>query len=204
MDPVVSTLGGVTRAAILLVLVLSTVIACTEVRVRSKARLPAWITWGLPVYVFASAVGNIVTTVGVRFAVDLSRMGSWSALIYAALGLGGFYGVVNNINVTYLDHGILAIQDWTRKAREIAVQAAYAKKADATGKLRRRIEEALPNIPDELLNTHLSQCCGGASVVTEIETEASNSGGDPKLYKALELADRAPRRVRSMLKQISA
>jgi hypothetical protein len=203
MDPIVSALGGVIWTAILIVFVLSTVIACTEVRFRSQARFPVWLTSGLLLYVFALGVGNIVATVELSFLVDLSEMGSWSALMYAAGGLGAFHAVFNNLNVTYLDHGIIAIQDWTRKAREIAVQKAYEGKAEAAAELRSKMEEALPNIQEEQLKTHLAQCCGGADFVNKIVTEARESGGDPKRYMALELADRAPKRARSILKSLT-
>ena len=153
-------------------------------------------------YIAALGFGNAVTTTTVALVVGYDWADSWSPLMHAVGGLGLFHGILNNLNITYLDQGVLAIQNWTRKARDIAEEAALAERNEVIDELRRQIEEALPKISEKQLNTHLTDCCGESDFVKRLEAEADESGSDHKLYKAFELADRAPDRARDVLKKL--
>jgi hypothetical protein len=190
---------GITWTAILIALIFSCLVALTEVRYRSKQRWRVCFNWGLLLYATALGLGNVVTTVIATFYVDLSKVDPWSPLLYAFLGVFSFQAILNNVNITYLDQGVLAIKDWTRKARTIAVEAALQEKVQARDELRRRMDENSPRLSEEKLSTLLAQCCGGNTIVNKIKADAKKSGGDAKYYLALELVDRAPDAARIML-----
>lgn len=191
---------GAAGAAVLIAVAISSVYTLVEIHYQTGARLGACITWQLLLYMIVMGIGNTATTVFVALAVGYDWAGAWSPLMHAIGGLGLFYGVVNNINITYLDRGILAIQDLTRKTRYIAEEAALEERTEARGELRRKMEEVLPQIPEDKLNTHLIDCCDETDLIKRLEEEAADNDGDPKLYKAFELVDRAPGRATDILK----
>lgn len=123
---IVSVVGPVS-ISVLIAIVLSSLIALTEIRYRSKVRWGACITRGLFLYVAALGFGSTVTTVIVALVADYDWAGAWSPLINAVGGLGVFFGVLNNVNITYFDQGLLTIQNWTRKTRDIAEEADLKK-----------------------------------------------------------------------------
>lgn len=193
---------GVTSKAALIAFAVACCFALVNVRRRSGVRAYHCVTLWLFVYAAALGLGNVATTVFAVSVVDIGSAGSWAALLYAAVGLGIFYGGLNNINVTYLDKGIIAIQDWSKLARDVAEKSALDRRSRAIDEIRRKMEEAHPEIPEEQLDAHLSKYCGGAETVKKVEHEARRIGGNPRRLKALELADCAPRRAASILKTL--
>jgi hypothetical protein len=110
----------------------------------------------------------------------------WSAF----LGVFAFEAILQRINITFFDKGVLTISDWISKARDGAVAAAV--KSHATALVRReqlladRIA-ANSNLTDQNLNAHVHNLLGSGRV-QELDQAAAASNANPRLIKALALA----------------
>lgn len=195
-------MGGI-GTAVLIALVVSCLIAATEVRYRSGARWRCCPSGGLALYAGALGLGNVVATVAASRFIDVNGLGVLTPLIYAFLGVFSFEAVLNNVNITYLGQGVLTIQDWTRKARDIAEAEALGKQAAMVGELQGRLEQVISDVSEEKLDSNLASCCGGTEFVKQVEADAEARGDDAKLYKAMELAERAPKRAAAILKALA-
>lgn len=207
----VATLG-VTGTAILISILITCLLAVIEVLSRSKQNsLRACMSSKLPLYVVILVIGNAAATLFVSVGApdalpeQFKVLGPWpSAFIYAFIGIFAFEGVVSNTNITYLSQNVLTFQNWVGKALDPAVAAAVQNGVQGTNDLRENMAQRLQTLEEDQLNTHLATCCGGSEFVMQIEAEAKASGSNPKLYKALELADRAPNKAAAILKTLES
>ena len=145
-------------------------------------------------YVGILAIGNVVAALLAYSSLVGSVpevIGGWLPLIVAFAGVFAFEGVLSNTNVTIFNKGVLTIDDWIEKARGTAVEKAIEEHARAV--LRRQLSTAgvLRMLPEVDLNAHLAQAIG-PNEVARIEEEAGRIKADPRFYKALELANKAP------------
>jgi hypothetical protein len=84
-------------------------------------------------------------------------------------------------------------------ARDSAVAAVVRKQVRAGNERHQRRAQGLRELPEEVLNAHITQPLG-ADVVAELEVRARENNTDSKLYKALHLAKEKPDDVDAILK----
>jgi len=116
-------------------------------------------------------------------------------------GIFAFETVMRNTNISFFDKGVLTIQDWIGKARDPAVAGALKKQTEIDRDLKVAAADALKDLPETDLNAYIATYLKGVSV-TDLENAADASGSNRKLYKALELAQKAPDDTASILRTL--
>jgi hypothetical protein len=106
---------------------------------------------------------------------------------YAFLGVFGFEVLLQNINVTFLNRGLLSISDWISKARDSTVAAALSAEANSGSKRAQLLANRLQNLDDADLNAQVLNLLG-QSRLDELTRTANDMSANPKLTKALALA----------------
>jgi hypothetical protein len=106
---------------------------------------------------------------------------------YAFLGVFGFEVLLRNINVSFLNKGLLSISDWIAKARDSAVAAAVKAEADSTTRNAQALAERLCGLETGKLDAQVVTLLGAARV-SELTAVSKKTGADLKFLKALALA----------------
>ncbi len=206
------------KIAIGLALLLTLIIGVIDVLYQSKLRnlRVCCGTIGFGLYLLVLIVGNVATTlVGhslieaytappqsetvaketsaksadpprVAAAVFAAAPWFWSAF----LGVFAFEAILQRINVTFFDKGVLTISDWISKARDGAVAAAVAGHAGMLVQREQRLAAKIagPAGPSDIdLNTYVQNWLGPTRV-QELEQLAAANHANPRLAKALALA----------------
>jgi len=102
----------------------------------------------------------------------------------------GFEALLQRINVTFANQGVLTINDWISKARDGAVASAVESQVEAQTMREQQLAERLVQshaISDADLNTYVENWLG-AGRVAELDRAAAACGANPRLMKALALA----------------
>lgn len=181
------------QAALLAVLA-SLLIALIEIPFRSKATVRACCGVTFWLYLGVIAFGNVVTSLIALTLLKASLpagLENWHPLFAAFAGVFAFEAVLGNTNITVFDKGVLTIQDWVSKARDVAVEAAIARNVSMQRAVALATTERLMQLPEDKLNAHILQCFGAGSVAA-LEEAAKANKSDSKYYKALELATKEP------------
>ncbi len=190
--------------SIVICLVITCALAVVEISYRSKAKPRNCLSVSSLLYGFILLLGNSVATLLAYLIVKdklPDPMAPWIPFVQAFFGIFAFEGVMSNTNVSIFDRGVLTIQDWIGKARDPAVASAIEKQAQSGNDLLMKSANLLKNLPNGELNTYLANYLG-PDTVTRIENDATATGADVKLYKALELATKAPNETASILKSL--
>jgi hypothetical protein len=117
---------------------------------------------------------------------------------YAFLGVFAFEALLQNINITFVDRGVLSLRDWISKARDNAVAVAIEAHANADVKQAQQLATRLSTLSDDLLDTHVLNILGEARLIAlraSISTHRVNS----RLTKAFALAYESPKRANAIL-----
>ena len=190
--------------AIALSFALSVLICCIELIYRSKtAALGALWSGSALLYLLVVVIGNTATTFIAAAGGDTLIPGglvkdgklalAW--FWYAFMGVFGFEVLLQNINVTFADKGVLSINDWISKARASAVASAIKYQAGATVQKAEEMANTLRALPVAELNARVLDAMGQARLL-ELDNTAAATGADSRLTKALSLAhytvDKAP------------
>jgi hypothetical protein len=121
--------------------------------------------------------------------------------MHAFFGVFAFQGIMSNTNITFLDKGVLTIQDWIEKARDGAVAVAVERQARDQQQNRSRIAIALMELDegklDAFIDNHL-----GRPAFESIAAAAAMHKANGKLYKALEFATRDPSNASAIAKDL--
>lgn len=139
-------------------------------------------------YILIAFLGNLFTTslaaATTSHQVPATIPGSFW---YAFLGVFGFEAILKHVNLTFAGKGVLSINDWINKAKNVAI--ADVVEADVSLKEKQANELALrlQKLPIADLNAHVNQVLGSGRV-QELDNQAARCGADPKLVKALALA----------------
>jgi hypothetical protein len=108
-----------------MVAVLTLLVSVTEVRTKSKAGFGSCFTFAFVLHVVIFDVGNFAAAWAGTFVLrdKLSPLLAASpgdillaAFAYAFIGVFAFSFIISRMNVTFLDKGVLTIEDWTGKA----------------------------------------------------------------------------------------
>jgi hypothetical protein len=199
--------------ALIIAVLFSLVLCSIEVRRSSKnASLANCATPSLLLYILVVVIGNTSTTLLVAASVPdeisapavgqassptpplrdstlisrVLRKAPW--FWYAFLGVFGFEVLLRNINVSFLNKGLLSISDWIAKARDGAVEAAVKAEADSiTRNTQALVAEKLCGLEAGKLDAQVVTLLGAARV-SELTAVSKKTGADLKLLKALALA----------------
>jgi len=175
------------------ILVLTALISLIEIPSKSKAGWRAscgngyfWMYFGI--LAIGNAVAGLLSFVFVSLPPSLNP---FAPFLHAFVGVFAFQGIMSNTNLTFLDKGVLTIDDWISKARETAVAEATQRQVRAEQSARRRTAEILAKMDEEKLDVYIDNHLG-REVFETIAAAARKHGDSAKLYKALEFAKRDP------------
>ncbi|MBL0742307.1 hypothetical protein [Chryseolinea lacunae] len=126
--------------SIIFSLVLSLILSLAKIARDSKiTTFQSYYTFHFALFFFIFSVGNVVTTLVAQSIIEnniLTKDPNSIALKgplwiwYTFIGVFGFEFLIQKINVTFLDHGLLSINDWIKDAKANAVAATLEKTAE--------------------------------------------------------------------------
>lgn len=179
---------------------MSLLISVIEMISQAKARLGALRVTPYPFYLIILCLGNCAATLLATTAIEASGgipgpQWFWPAFI----GVFAFEALIQQLNVTLFDNGVLTIREWISKAREAAVAAVIQKELNlgkaATLKLAKGLEAKLS---EEQINAHVLQMFG-ADKVEALNQAATQAQASAITIKALALAKKDAEEVRAIL-----
>lgn len=175
--------------AVVLVLPLTVLLAVIQITHTSeRTSLQGIFCGSMWRYVFIAFIGNLLTT-SLAAATTSHQVPnvppSW--FWYAFIGVFGFEAILKNVNLTFSGIGVLSVNDWITKARDVAT--ADVIEADVLRKEKEAnvLASQLKQLSIAELNAHVNQILGG-NQVNELDQQAVACSADPKLVKALALA----------------
>ncbi len=188
--------------ALVIAMVLSVLISVIEVKHQSHANLKSCLGSAFFIYLAVLAVGNMGTTLLAVAAVAKAKLPGPAWFWHAFVGVFGFESLLQNINVTLFDRGVLSIQDWISKARDSAVASAIQSHTTAGFQRAQALANQLKDIPTDELNSYILQYLG-ADALNELESNAQQMGAHPGLVKALALAHEHPDQAEAIVKALN-
>ncbi|BDU22221.1 hypothetical protein DYGSA30_36780 [Dyella sp. GSA-30] len=108
-------------------------------------------------------------------------------LFQAFFGVFGFEGIIKNLNISFLDKGVLTFSDWLDKAKNNASAQALEQSINHNIKLEMRLAERLRNLPLATLNAYLLTLIGN-DAPQALAAQATASQAHEALVKGLALA----------------
>lgn len=143
-----------------------------------------------PTFVFflISCLGNIFTTVVAAVVLsgkipDVGPPWLWLSII----GVFGFETLLQRVNVTVADVGVLTINDWITKAKDAATADAIEAEVNAKEIDAKKLADRLATLDEDVLNAHVLNILG-AGKVTTLDAASAQERANAKLVKALALA----------------
>jgi hypothetical protein len=185
-------------------LLITCLLAFVEIIYQSKATVRACPSWPFAFYGLTLLLGNIIAAVLAAVSINSklpTSFAGWSPIVDVFAGIFAFETVMRNTNISFFDKGILTIQDWIGKARDPAVASALKKQIEIDRDVKVAAAGTLKELPEKDLNTYIATYLKDVSV-TDLENAADASGANRRLYKALELAEKAPDHTASILRTL--
>jgi hypothetical protein len=182
---------------------LTLLISLIEIVSKSKTGFQAscW-NWYFLLYFVILTIGNSVAAIFSSMVLKLSsQLDFLSPFLNAFFGVFAFEGVMSNTNITFLDKGVLTIQDWIGKARDNAIAVAVERQARRQQQDRNKIASALVEVDEGKLDTYMDKHLG-RKAFDSISAAAAKHGANAKLYKALEFATRDPNNAAAIVKDL--
>jgi len=167
---------------------LSILVATIEIPSTSKTTIRSSLSAWFLIYLIILIFGNSMTTLVAGVLIPKE----WPIPQYvssAFIGVFGFQVVLKNMNVKIFDKGVLSIEDWIAKARDLATASAIRTHAVSDKRRAIKVAERLKANPN--LNAFVTQFLG-AGVVTSLDAIAIQNQADPLLIKAFALAFQKP------------
>lgn len=200
-----------------------------KVRYSSETTFRACFTNGFAFYLFVLAFGNIATTLLARASLseffsnstqsisstnttkdeidqkasDLSTFPIneydwfWSVFI----GVFAFEAILQRINVTFQDQGVLTINEWISIAHDNAVGDAIKLQVDLDYQQTQKLAKKLKTLPEVELNTQVITQLGEEKL-DELNKKANRHQCDSSLAKALALALESPNQAKAIANNI--
>ncbi|MFO1422140.1 MAG: hypothetical protein U1F70_00575 [Candidatus Competibacteraceae bacterium] len=178
-----------TQIAAIIAVPLSSLIVAIQITQAAKTSLLAKIRATTFLYFLIVSVGNVFSTflaaAATSESIPANIAPAW--FWYAFIGVFGFEAILKNINVTFANIGVLSINDWITKAKDIAVADAIDVEVSNNQKAAMTLAGRLQMLPNDQLNAHVVNILGTKQLHL-LEAEATQAGADPKLVKGLALA----------------
>lgn len=122
-------------ASVFITIVLSSIQIFSDTKIKE---VKPHLTIQLFFYVFVMAIGNIITTLTASSFIDdliaekqnsfFSRGPVW--LWYSFIGVFGFEIIIQRINISIFDKGLLTVSDWITKAKNTSVSATLERASE--------------------------------------------------------------------------
>ncbi len=197
--------------AFVLSAILSVLLSIVQTASDSKiSNAKSYFTVQLGFYSFIMLFGNILSTLlaeGIVESLDPGQGGEKLVLKgpvwvwYSAIGVFGFEAIIQKLNITIFDKGVLSINDWITKAKSSAVVATLEKAAD----LATYAEQDLANkLYGTLTGTELHTLVMGVLGADLYQKALASIANDPQINEELYLATiasaEAPKKIRGIIK----
>lgn len=187
--------------ALSLAVVMSVLIGGVEVRSQSRAEVKDQFSLNFAIYLLLLSIGNIATTLLAEAATEGQSLPGALWFWHAFIGVFAFEALIQNLNLTLFDRGVLSISDWITKARDNAVAKAVENNATRGRDEAQAIAEKLRGLPEAELRTYAGQHLG-ADRTTELADKAVANGADLNLAIALALAHESSEEAKAIAKPL--
>jgi len=207
-----------TILALIVSIILSGILGIIQIAYDSKIyNIKGYLTLAFFIYLLIMTIGNIFVTLitaSIFENIDISDIGNSSLgkintmllqgprwLWYSGIGVFGFQALIQKVNITIFDAGILAINEWIEKAKNSATASILERYADINiENIRRLANQLVDKFNIEEIHT-LSSIHLGNDIYMEITDQAKkNSNLNLELYLANILADEVPKVIKAELK----
>lgn len=182
---------------------LTLVIVLIELAFKSKVQLRFYLTMSCLLYLAIVMVGCCCTTLVAVVMIDpaLAKDGYpgfkwfWCSIV----GVFGFEVVVQNINLAFLDKGILNINVWIKKARDTAIASIIQYASDDGISERQRIAKKLTDKVNSRLHTYALEALGKNNYDRLVVLAKETGNVDEALFLALALTEKDPKKAKAII-----
>jgi hypothetical protein len=178
--------------AILLAVFFSLLIASIEIIHHAKINIRFCFTFPALLYFILLTIGNICTTLAAATIIDNqfehNLFPGYIWFWYAFIGVFGFEVIIQHINITFLNKGVLSINDWLTKAKDSAVASVLKNVAYIDVREKQAIAYKLEKIGVNNLNAHTLSTFG-AAIHQKLLADAAGANVPVTLYLALALSN---------------
>ena len=202
------------NSAILLSAVLSLLLTFIQITVDAKTNnIRGILTLSFIFYSLIMIFGNTITTLASASIIDnffsessgneekeITLSGpAW--IWYSTLGVFGFEAIIQKINITFFDQGVLSINDWLTKAKKSATAATLVKIVDLEIQDAQKLALQLTQKKDSAsIHTFASIKLGTNEYQNLVSTVGNTSSIDFDKYLAHLLAEQFPKEVKAEIK----
>ena len=175
--------------ALLTAVLFTVIIVSVEMIGGSKVNFKYLFTVSFFLYLFLMTIGNLFSTLMATTLVKDQEFFKDFAPYWAAfLGVFGFEIIIQKINLTFWDQGVLTISAWINKAKDSAIASAIKYAADKDFLIKKLTAERLATHPE--LKTHALQAFGQEDYEKLLSSAHATPGIDVHLYLALAFVEK--------------
>ncbi|UII24535.1 hypothetical protein LVD15_14510 [Fulvivirga maritima] len=192
---------------------LSVLLATIQISIDAKTNdLRSIITSSFIFYILIMVIGNIITTLLSANLIDnnLPAPGSSQTsflligprwIWYSIFGVFGFEAIIQKVNVTFFDQGVLTIHDWLTKAKKSATAASLEKIVMLNFQDSQSLASKLKDqLDQESIHTFASMQLGFDQYEKIIDSIKGNDKINHEEYLAYVLAEQSPRVVKAKIR----
>lgn len=194
--------------AITLTFFLSLVIYVIDLTSSSeRSRIRPLLSFSPVIYFLILFLGNVTSTLvtasyitsdeTVR-GIQLFQSNSW--FWYSVIGVFCFEAIIQNINITYSEKGVLTIRDWISKAKDRAVAKVIEKNIEIDHDEIQLLSSKILKLKESEINTHILDYLGKERFEKLKKLIEENPEIDPILIKSKALAQDAFDEISSVLR----
>ena len=202
------------QLALVISSLLSVLLSLIQIASQSKVYIvKSYFTVLLAFYVLIMIVGNVLTTlisasVIENYTTSASNGSEQGRILlvgplwiwYSAFGVFGFEALIQKMNITFFDKGVLSINDWITKAKNSATAATLERAADLEIINILNLATELHNQLDKAgIHTLASNNLGNDRYQDALNGIQGNNNIDPELYLTHILANESPKIVKSAI-----
>lgn len=200
--------------AIIISSVLTILLALIQISTDSKSTdLRGILSLSLVFYILVMMIGNVITTLTSASIVNsymtkkTDADGTQIFLIgpiwiwYSFFGVFGFEAIIQKINITFFDQGVLSINDWLTKAKKAATAATLENIVKLDFEDTQKLAKQLIETKDTTaIHTFASVKLGTDKYAEIVSSIDDNSNIDKDQYLAYLLSEQFPKEVSAGIK----
>lgn len=159
------------------------------------------------IYFLILFLGNVITTLitasfitSDETAQGIPLFQSYSWFWYSVIGVFCFEAIIQNINITYSDKGVLTISDWISKAKDRAVAKIIEKNIEINQDEVQLLSSKILKLEESEINTHIVDFLGKDRFLKLQKLIDENPEIDPLLIKSKALAQDSFDEITSVLR----
>lgn len=194
--------------AIFFTLFLTAVIFVIELTNSSeRSRIRPLFSFSPFIYFVILFIGNVITTLTTSSFIEtddaiqglpLFQSNSW--FWYSVIGVFCFEAIIQNLNITYSEKGVLTISDWISKAKDRAVAKVIEKNIEIDHDEIQLLSSKIQKLDESEINTHILDYLGKERYEKLNELIKENPDIDPSLIKSKALAQDAFDEISSVMR----